>query len=92
MIYWHGLCRPVFFFPASSWAYANALLEKGRSDEDALRAARRLWLGDDFRRGECDDSYYQCCFRGMDPLGEEFKETAIEIFGPLLMRQKKVKR
>jgi exodeoxyribonuclease V gamma subunit len=91
-IYRHGLCRPVFFFPESSWAYAQSLLEKGKSDEDALRGARRSWLGDDYHRGECDDAYYQCCFRGIDPLCDEFKKTATEIFGPLLASQKKVKR
>jgi hypothetical protein len=49
-------------------------------------------LGDDYHRGECDDAYYQCCFRGIDPLCDEFKKTATEIFGPLLASQKKVKR
>jgi len=90
-IYWEGLCRPVHLFPESSWTYAQWLLEKNRPEEEALDAARKTWSGDDYHRGEGEDPYYQCCFRGTDVHGWEFKKMAVDIFKPLLASQKNVK-
>jgi len=91
-IYWDGLCRPVHLFPESSWTYARLLLENNRPEQEALEAARKTWCGDDYRQGECDDPYYQCCFGEINVLDSEFKKTAVDILGPLLAGQKEVKR
>ncbi len=90
-IYRAGLCRPVHFFPESSWTYAQWVLQKNQPEEKALDAARKTWFGDDYHRGESEDPYYQCCFRGTEVHDLEFKSIAVETFKPLLAGQKKVK-
>jgi exodeoxyribonuclease V gamma subunit len=82
--YWLGLTRPLHFFPESSWNYMQLLGVKNKSEEEALRGARNSWTGSDFSRGESKDLYYQLCFQGTHPLGEEFHDQAIEVLGPLL--------
>jgi exodeoxyribonuclease V gamma subunit len=79
--YWHGLHRPLHFFPASSFVYTDA----GRQGKpDPLRAARTTWEGSEFRPGgECEDRYYHLAFRDHDPLDDEFVEVADAVFLPL---------
>ncbi len=88
--YWVGLAMPCHFFPESSWKYAQMLLEGGKPAEAALAGARNVWTGSDFKRGECEDAYYQLCFGDTDPLDSEFQCIAEKIFGPLLGSQKKM--
>ncbi len=90
--YWEGLRRPLPFFPRSSWAYAQLLLQKERPEEEALRRASETWAGDDYRRGEREDPYYDLCFRDADPLEEEFRSLATELLGPLMAHQKEIGR
>jgi exodeoxyribonuclease V gamma subunit len=86
--YWAGLMRPLHFFPESSWTYAHMLLGRNRPREAAIRGAQNTWRGNDFNRGECDDPYYNLCFRNDDPLDSEFVRLSEEIFGPYLAHQK----
>jgi exodeoxyribonuclease V gamma subunit len=88
--YWEGLRRPLHFFPRSSWAYARLVLEREGAEGEALRKASAAWAGDDYRRGESEDPYYHLCFRDTDPLGDEFRRLARELFEPLLAHQKEV--
>lgn len=88
--YWEGLQRPLPFFPRSSWDYARLVLEKGSPEGEALRKASEAWAGDDYRRGENEDPYYHLCFRDTDPLDDEFRRLARELFEPLLAHQKEV--
>jgi len=88
--YWEGLQRPLQFFPRSSWDYARLVLEKGSPEGEALRKAWEAWAGDDYRRGENEDPYYHLCFRDTDPLDDEFRRLARELFEPLLAHQKEV--
>jgi exodeoxyribonuclease V gamma subunit len=90
--YWEGLQRPLHFFPRSSWTYAQFLVQKERRGEEALRRAFETWTGDDYRRGEREDPYYDLCFRDADPLDEEFRSLATELFGPLMAHQKEIGR
>jgi exodeoxyribonuclease V gamma subunit len=87
-LYWKGLTRPLRFFPQTARAYAEAVLawEAGRSKQDPAGIARRKWAGDSFDRapGECEDAYFDLCFHNVDPLDEEFQQTAQAVFGPLL--------
>ncbi|MGH8545646.1 MAG: exodeoxyribonuclease V subunit gamma, partial [Gammaproteobacteria bacterium] len=78
-LYWEGLHRPLPLFPRSSRAYAAA---SRRSRSDPLRAARNTWIGNEHSRGERDDPYNSLCFRGADPLDEEFSELALRVFSP----------
>jgi len=86
-----GLVMPLHFFPGSSWEYARLLLEKSKSEEDALRNAGNTWEGSDYSRGECEDPYYQLCFGNTEPLDSEFQLIAEEVFGPLLQHQEEIK-
>jgi exodeoxyribonuclease V gamma subunit len=90
--YWAGLTRPLRFFPKTSWKYAEECAARGKSDEVALLSSLKVWLGDEFSPsgGEGDDPYYNLCFRGGDPLDVEFRQTAREVFGPLLAHQRDV--
>ena len=50
--------------------------------------ARAKWEGHSFTGapGECGDPYFDLCFRNVDPLDEEFQQTARAVFEPLLTR------
>ncbi len=85
-----GLVMPLHFFPRSSWEYARMLLGKDKTEEDALVNALKIWEGDFYKRGECEDPYYQLCFGNANPLDSEFKVIAEEVFGPLLRYEKAV--
>ncbi len=87
-LYWKGLTRPLKFFPQTAWAYSEAAQKKesGESKQDPTGVARLSWEGNSFTkvRGECEDAYFDLCFRSADPLDEEFQQTARAVFGPLL--------
>jgi exodeoxyribonuclease V gamma subunit len=91
-LYWKGLSRPLKFFPQTAWAYTDAMLkqEAGRSRQEPLDAARVKWEGHSFSGapGECQDPYFDLCFRNIDPLDEEFQQTARAVFEPLLSEVK----
>jgi exodeoxyribonuclease V gamma subunit len=88
--YWAGLLMPLHFFPRTSWAYVERVLEKGDPLEDALESARSTWIGNDYAPGECEDVYYQLCFANTDPLDSEFQGIAEEVYGPLMDHQKEI--
>jgi len=81
--YWQGLASPTHFFPETSLSYAKQV-EKNKTKEDALRAARNKWEGSSFIPGESVNLYYELCFRGKEPLNKEFEKAAIDIFTPIL--------
>ena len=93
-LYWKGLATPLKFFPQTSWAYADAALkqEGGRSRQEPIGVARLKWEGNPHRKtpGECEDPYFDLCFRNTDPLDEEFQQTARAVFEPLLSALKEV--
>jgi exodeoxyribonuclease V gamma subunit len=87
-LYWRGLTRPLKFFPQTARAYAEAALkrEAGSSKRDPMAAARETWEASEYREspGECEDAYFDLCFHNVDPLDEEFQQTAQAVFGLLL--------
>jgi hypothetical protein len=60
--------------------------ETGRSRQEPIAVARVKWEGHSFTGapGECEDPYFDLCFRNVDPLDEEFQQTARAVFEPLL--------
>ena len=86
-IYHNGLTRPLPFFPESSWVFAQEALGKKRPPSRALQKARNTWKGSAYHRGECEDAYYQLCFKNTDPINGEFRRLSEEIFRPLLNHQ-----
>ncbi len=83
-LYWQGTRRVLHFFPRSALAYVEKL-RAGKSEDEALGAARRIWAGGDFQTTppESADVYYQLAFRDTDPLDVEFTATAAMVFAPL---------
>ncbi|MBW2139263.1 MAG: exodeoxyribonuclease V subunit gamma, partial [Deltaproteobacteria bacterium] len=90
-IFREGLVRPIHFFPEPSFEYAQRLLVKKKSENDALEKARGIWVGNEHQRGEMEDPYQSLCFRKTDPLDREFESLAVRIFGPLLEHEKVLK-
>lgn len=77
-----GQSIPLPFFPETSYAYAEAWARSGDSAK-ALAACRRAWRDDYNARGDAFDPAVQLAWRGQDPLGEEFRQTALRVFEPL---------
>jgi exodeoxyribonuclease V gamma subunit len=68
------------------------ILGKNKPSENALEKACKTWAGSKYHRGECEDPYYQLCFRNTDPLDSEFRRIAEEIFRPLIEHQKEIEK
>jgi exodeoxyribonuclease V gamma subunit len=88
--YWNGLMKPLHFFPETSFQYAQQVLQRGALPEKALLKAESHWCGSDYNRGECQDLYFQLCFKSRSPLDAEFQRLAEKIFGPLLASRKEI--
>ena len=87
-IFVRGMAVPVPFFPETSFAYAQAMSKSNDMDK-AMKAAIKKWETDYYGRGDCTDSYTGLCFEGQDPLSQEFRERAMQVFGPMLVCQLK---
>ena len=55
-----------------------------------MARAKVSWEGNDFSRGESQDSYNALCFRGRDPLGPEFAALALGLLGPIFDHEEKM--
>ena len=78
-----GLCRPLPFFPETSYTYARDTLQRGKDRTQALIRARQIWTGNPWRPGESKDPYMHTCFRHTDPINEKFIHLAEVFFTPL---------
>jgi exodeoxyribonuclease V gamma subunit len=83
-LYWQGMQKPLHFFCRTSFEYAHKRLIKGHSIEEAAAAAANIWFGNEFSPGESVDPYYKSCFNNGAPLGYEFEDLAMRVFGTLL--------
>jgi exodeoxyribonuclease V gamma subunit len=74
-IYGRGLCRPLPFFPETSFAF----VKKGMPE------AESRWYGAGFgrRRPESADPAFLLCFGRGNPLDDAFRRLAELIYGPL---------
>ncbi|MBK8750496.1 MAG: exodeoxyribonuclease V subunit gamma [Candidatus Competibacteraceae bacterium] len=83
-LYWQGTRRLLHFFPKSALAYVEKL-QQGKTGEEALRAARLTWEGNDFQSfpPESTNTYYQLAFQDTDPLDAEFMDVAQMVFMPI---------
>jgi exodeoxyribonuclease V gamma subunit len=84
-LYREGLCRPLHFFPQSSWLY----LAQG------LDAAEGRWNGTDHSPAPAESAHpaFSLCFSDQDVLDEAFTRLAERVYGPLraLAIEEKVK-
>jgi exodeoxyribonuclease V gamma subunit len=74
-LYREGLCRPLHFFPQSSWLY----------QADGIAKAEENWFGTGYPPAtpESSDPSFSLCFAGQNVLDEEFTGLAARVFGPL---------
>ena len=75
-LYREGLCRPLHFFPQSSWLYLK----------EGVATAGERWQGTDHSPSpaESSDPSLALCFAGQNVLDDEFARLAERIYGPLL--------
>jgi exodeoxyribonuclease V gamma subunit len=85
MFYWQGLQKPLPLLCRTSLEYARQRIINGHPPETAMGLAAKIWRGNEFAPGEASDPYYKRCFGGEPPLGPEFEEIAMKVFGPLLI-------
>ena len=79
--------RPLPLFPKASRAFAEYSLNlSGRLKESPSVKAATVWSGDAFSGGgEWQDPWNRLVWRDHEnPLGEEFQNIAMLVFGPLL--------
>jgi exodeoxyribonuclease V gamma subunit len=74
-LYREGLCRPLHFFPQSSWLF----LKGGRAK------AEERWNGTDHTPypAESSAASFALCFAGQHVLDSEFEQLAQRVYGPL---------
>jgi exodeoxyribonuclease V gamma subunit len=98
--YWSGLSYLLPFFPDTSYEFTQSMVKKlphlpenlnyypkdmyQETEQWALNAAQKKWLGNDYASGEQDDLYYQLGYRNINPLDKKFMELALNIYLPLL--------
>ena len=80
-LYWQGLCEPLHFFPATSFAWIDAL-RKGKGREG--KAAESSWNSSLYYHGEGEDLAYQIALKGRLPLDPGFESLAASVIGPIL--------
>jgi exodeoxyribonuclease V gamma subunit len=88
-IFQRGRKGLTYIFPESSLAYVGSM-QKGKTCDDALKAARLIWYGNDYAPGEGEDPYYSLCFKNIDPFTESFEALSRELYEPLMQHQKQV--
>jgi len=90
--YWKGLTAPLHFFPESSFAFADAILNKHKDVPVSLNAANRKWQRNDFgkgAKGESEDPYHQICFKETDPMDHDFQQISLDVFSPMFKQYSK---
>jgi len=88
-LYWQGLREPLYFFPGTSFVYAQGV-HKEKNEQEALHRARTEWNGDSFnKKGEKNDPYNLLCYKNLDLAHPVFKAQAKTVFLPALTHQEK---
>lgn len=74
-LYREGLCRPLHFFPQTSWLYLT----------NGMDAAQGRWNGSDHSPtpAESTQPAFSLCFSDTDALDEEFMQLAERVYAPL---------
>ncbi len=88
-IFKEGIRRPIHFFPKSSWEFAERIYIKKEDQGIAIQKAKEMWEGSEYKIGEKEDEYYEFCFRGIDPIDEEFVDLSKRIFLPIIINSER---
>ncbi|MEW6078810.1 MAG: exodeoxyribonuclease V subunit gamma [Thermodesulfobacteriota bacterium] len=81
-LFYQGLTAPLPFFPATSLALAETIIE-GKSVEAARTAAVGRWRSNDRRPGEGEDVHVSRCFDETVLDDERFRRIALAVYGPV---------
>jgi len=84
LIYWSGLKENTYFFPESSFTFAQEVCFRNDETEQGIKAAASRWKSDysPYPR-EGDDAYNKLLMSGDNPLyNNRFQETAILFWEP----------
>ena len=88
-LYWEGLTEPLYFFPQTSFVFAQEI-HKGKDELTALRRANTEWEGNDFnKKGEKNDPYNLLCYKNMDLSNPLFMDQAKKVLLPAFAHQEK---
>jgi len=89
--YQTGLCMPIHFFPKSSFAFADSLLN-GKSETEAIFDAQNQWRPNEYRQtaSESENLYHIRYFQSSEPFDHSFKEMAKKICIPIKKHIKKM--
>lgn len=82
--YLQGLTEPLCFFPESSMAYVESLVEKSKEDGESFVEARKKWYSVPRRTGEDENVYFKRCFGEHLPDVQSFRNLALRVFKPIL--------
>ncbi len=88
-IFWEGLAEPIHFFPASSYAYAEQMIQYSSKREAALKSAENKWINER-SWSESADPYVSLCFAGQNPLDSRFETLAETIFRPIMAHSREL--
>ncbi|MEQ8763310.1 MAG: exodeoxyribonuclease V subunit gamma [Planctomycetota bacterium] len=81
-----GQSTPLPFFERASYEYAKSIVLNGKTHEEAVQAAEKVWLSEKFSKlsGESEDFYIALCQRQRRPLeSEAWAERALHVWRPL---------
>ncbi len=90
-LYWRGLSEPLPFFPRSSLAFVEQMLNNKNGPSPLQKAQAKWrrspepWEPDRGERPEADDPHFRFVFRNVaEPLDDDFQQLALQIFVPVL--------
>ena len=86
-LYIKGLNELVYFFPETSFAYAETMNKKEDLNE-AYKKALMMWKGSDYSLGEGQDAYNYLAFKDLNLLNKDFADIAINICKPMIENQR----
>ena len=89
-LYQEGLTRQIAFYPETSLSYVEAI-NKGKSQEQAIKKALDRWLGS-FGHKESKDIYYSIYPGKTDRFDSDFTDIAQKIYLPILHNEQKAKK
>lgn len=88
-LYQEGLRRPVAFYPETSFSYADAV-NNGKTLERAVEEAFKTWRGSQYSYAESGDAYYTIYPGKIERFDNDFTETALKIWVPILTNEQQV--
>ncbi len=68
--YWEGLQTTGYFFPRSSFCFAESVLQKNKNEQKALKSAQKEWEPNNYKGppGEGEDAYNQLVVDSLNPI------------------------